>query len=401
MSEELLFENFSPTNTDEEYRLSSKFFRSKAMSVAIIHQAVKSPPVDGVVKPMKRTGFRDGGADIAFALACSGHKVVTPVSLPSPALENDWTFPDTDQGIDEALTKGAEVIWANTVLFRGHPLEPVVRSAQAHMVGQAPEYVHLFGDKQLTNQLIRKMGCSTPESFLVVNDCFQEVPGLVPISKLCKSKISSLGFQFPLIVKPVRGLGTQGVRKIENLYELSEAVRELFNETVPINGTPCSRFGNALIVEEFLPGDEFSVTVMPPGRYQVMGREMELEYHWALTPVKRTRHFDGIAPGARICPFSSTSDLLSVEQAARPRFQNLLRQCETAAEQVCATAPVRIDARTGSDSVIKLFDVNMKADFTGPGRPERTGKESLSCLAARSIGWDYQDFISNVLANFT
>ncbi len=377
-----------------------KLFRSKSIQIAIIHQALNSPAVDGVIKPRKRTGFRDGGADIAFALQSSGHNVITPVHLPSPKLDQDWTFPDTKRGLAAAIQKGAELIWANTVLFRGHPLEKLLKTYDLRTVGQMSENVHLFDDKQLTNQLIRKKGCPTPESFMIVNDSFREVPGLVPVSKLNEKKISSLGFSFPLIVKPVRGLGSQGVRKVENLCEMTMAVKKLFADTVPVNGAPCSRFGNALIVEEFLPGQEFSVTVMPPGYYKIMGKSLNFEYHWALTPVKRTRHFDGIAPGARVCPFLSSSELLPIEEAASSIFQNLLRQCEAAAEQVGATAPIRIDSRASSCGEIKLFDLNMKAEFTGPGRPTRAGKESLSCIAAQSVGWNYQDFVSNVLANF-
>lgn len=67
---------------------------------AVIHQAAPPPPVEGISKPMKRGGYRDSGADIAFNLQQLGCQVVTPMRDPDPGLDVGWTFEDTLGGID-------------------------------------------------------------------------------------------------------------------------------------------------------------------------------------------------------------------------------------------------------------------------------------------------------------
>jgi hypothetical protein len=44
-----------------------------------------------------------------------------------------------------------------------------------------------------------------------------------------------------------------------------------------------------------------------------------------------------------------------------------------------------------------MFDLNMKPNMTGAGRPGREDQDSLSCMAAREIGWSYGDLLVNML----
>ena len=75
---------------------------------------------------------------------------------------------------------------------------------------------------------------------------------------------------------------------------------------------------------------------------------------------------------------------------------------------------MRIDARrrSGSEGDFVIFDVNSKpvssqrfpvgkADMknvTGPGRPGRDEQTALTGMAAEAIGWDYETFVQNILA---
>lgn len=43
--------------------------------------------------------------------------VVTPAQQPNPATDDDWGFPDHEQGIVAAVKAGATCLWANTILF--------------------------------------------------------------------------------------------------------------------------------------------------------------------------------------------------------------------------------------------------------------------------------------------
>ncbi|WP_244614437.1 hypothetical protein [Elizabethkingia argenteiflava] len=45
-----------------------------------------------------------------------------------------------------------------------------------------------------------------------------------------------------------------------------------------------------------------------------------------------------------------------------------------------------------------LFDLNMKPNMTGASRPHRQDQDSLTALAARKIGWNFDDLIINMLS---
>ncbi|KAL5354004.1 hypothetical protein ACLOAV_000089 [Pseudogymnoascus australis] len=95
-----------------------------AVVVAVLHQALEAPIINGVQKPMKPGGYRDSSADIAFTLRKqAGIKVLTPSESPDPGEHTGWSFPDTESGILSALRRGATHLWANTILFAEHPLQ--------------------------------------------------------------------------------------------------------------------------------------------------------------------------------------------------------------------------------------------------------------------------------------
>jgi len=76
-----------------------------------------------------------------------------------------------------------------------------------------------------------------------------------------------------------------------------------------------------------------------------------------------------------------------------------LRECEEAAELVGGKAPIRIDCRFSNMGKCVLFDLNMKPNITGPGRPNRGDQESLVGIAVRSIGWNYNTLVDNIASN--
>jgi len=69
-----------------------------------------------------------------------------------------------------------------------------------------------------------------------------------------------------------------------------------------------------------------------------------------------------------------------------------------AAALVDARTAIRIDCRADRHGLFKLFDLNMKPNMTGPGRPGREDQDCLSAIAARASGWSYVDLLQAMLA---
>ncbi len=353
----------------------------KTAPVAILYQALPPPLIDGLRKDAKPGGYSDGGADIAFALRTAGVNVVTPTSLPDPAKALDWVFPDTVEGLRSAGAAGASVLWANTVLFEGHPLETAM--ADFDIVGQLPTAMQAFDDKFETNHRLAQAGLPVAQSFLLSGTGKANVCALVDVEDACAFR----GMSFPMIVKPVRGRGSQGVTLVENLADLRDAATALIE---------AATFGDMLMVEEFLGGDEMTVTVMPPASPRPDGSRAST--HWALPPVYRFDQRGGVAPYNGDVPVTANSIAISPERLRDPAIVAMIDSCVSAAGLVDARTAIRIDCRADRDGRFKLFDLNMKPNMTGPGRPGREDQDCLSAIAARAEGWSYADLLLAMLA---
>ncbi|MBL8320597.1 MAG: hypothetical protein JNJ42_19490 [Burkholderiaceae bacterium] len=189
---------------------------SKSPRVAVLYQALPPPTLGGVRKAAKPGGYSDSGADIAFALRAAGCVVATPKAEPDPSVALDWVYPDTEEGLHQALRDGADTLWANTVLFERHPIEALLEDVW--VVGQTPSAQQRFDDKFATNTLLRNSGLPVVRSVLVGATAGDAVHGL---DDLGQRKLKELGFAYPLVVKPVRGRGSQGVTRVEDASTLA------------------------------------------------------------------------------------------------------------------------------------------------------------------------------------
>lgn len=151
------------------------------------------------------------------------------------------------------------------------------------------------------------------------------------------------------------------------------------------------------MLEQFLSGQEITLTVIPPGLYHLYGNERKIETHWSLHPVIRVNHQNGIAPYSGKVAVTANSFLMPKEEAKTQSIQTILQQCAYAAELIQAKAPIRIDCRADEDGTYHIFDVNLKPNMTGASRPHRMEQDSLSVIAARTLEWTYGDFVWNVL----
>lgn len=341
-------------------------------TIAILYQAKLPPIKDGIQKPLKLDGYSDSGADIAFELAKNGIGIVTPVAKPNMENDLDWVFPDTNKGIQKALDKGANTFWLNTVLYKNHEIENFF-DRDIQFVGQIPSQVDIYDDKYFTNELLRKNEISIPKT------------KLIPIENLTDY---TLDIDFPLVVKPIRGRGSQGVSQVKNRKELDTKLNEIFSR---------KEYGNMVYVEQFLSGQEITVTVMPSGDYLIDNQQRTFKKPWSLPAIKRFNHEDGIAPYNGVVAVMKNSSVLENDKQNSGKIIETYCQCEKAGELLNIKAPIRIDCRADENGNYYLFDLNMKPNMTGPSRLHRQNQDSLTLMASRIIGWNYIDLLRNML----
>jgi D-alanine-D-alanine ligase len=338
--------------------------------IAIFYQSAAAPSVGQTKKPMKEGGYTDSGADIGFGLWERQLPLITPISSPSAVVERDWVFPDNAEGFEQAYQQGARCFWLNTVLYKAHPVTAWL-GRDVSMIGQIPEAVEIVDDKFSTNASLREAGLCVASSQLISLD----KPFLVSA--------------FPVVLKPVRGRGSQGVSIVHSAEELSHRLRLL---------TEAQLYGSDFICEELLPGTEITITVMPPGHFVMNGVEAEQRDYWSLPPVERFQHQDGIAPYNGVVAVTANSSVMRQEQLDDPAIIHIRRECERAAALVNAKGLIRIDCRQDIAGKYHIFDLNMKPNMTGAGRPGREQQDSLVAIAARAIGWSYTDLLVGMVA---
>ncbi|PKB42203.1 D-Ala-D-Ala ligase-like protein [Cellulophaga sp. RHA19] len=340
--------------------------------IAILYQAQITPVKDGIQKPMKPGGYSDSGADIAFELIKNNINVITPVENPNQNNDKDWVFPDTKIGIEAALQKGAKIFWLNTVLYKHHNIENYFNKG-LEFVGQTTKLVDVYDDKMFTNSLLKSNNIPIPKNELITIENYNNL---------------LLELEFPVVLKPIRGRGSQGVTKIENSKELTNNLNKIFKK---------SSYGNAAYVEQYLYGQEITITVMPQGNYVINNKKEYFNRPWCLPAVKRFNHNNGIAPYNGTVAVMENSEVLSDKELQTTEIQEVYEHCIKSAQLIEIKAPIRIDCRANDEGKYFLFDLNMKPNMTGPSRPHRKKQDSLTLLSARKIGWNYFDLLSNIL----
>ena len=332
---------------------------------AVLYQAAPVPPLGGCYKPQKPNGYRDSSADIAWTLQQRGHRVVTPVTKPDPAVDGDWSFPDTAEGIAAACAAGANTLWANTVLYAAHPITQAIAEG-VWIIGQEPAMAEKYDDKWVTHELLRQAGLPVPAMLRVGHTA--ETAESSALAELTVATIEELLGSFPVIVKPVRGRGSQGVSRVDSLAELQSAVAALISARSEFAGERYPSYGEYVLVEEYLPGAECTVGVWCGARYAL---------HCS-TPVVRRQHVIGVLPYSGDVPVRQNSSLMEAHEFDIPPIQ---RMCLDATRLLLPRAIIRIDCRQDHQGQWRMFDVNLKPNLTGSGRPGRGDQDSLLAIA--------------------
>lgn len=264
---------------------------------------------------------------------------------------------------------GATCLWLNTVLFESHPVSAYLD--RLSIIGQNPKVAGAFDDKFYTNSILRDVGCDVVDEKIID---LQQTEQTAP---------------FPIVIKPIRGRGSQGVSVVTNFDEFVSSRTEFLN----------GGFGTRAIIEPYLQGKEWTITVMPPGDYVIDEFNETKQKAWALPPVERFNHLEGIAPYSGTVAVSRNSRLVSGNELETSKTKKLLENCVRAFHAINSRAAIRIDCRQDDCGNWKMFDLNLKPNMTGGERPGRDGQDSLSAMAASGIGWRYTDLLMNLAKN--
>jgi len=187
------------------------------------------------------------------------------------------------------------------------------------------------------------------------------------------------------------------VTKVDSFKAFQEAVQKLLSTKEVISGEEVLAYGHYIIAEQYLDGEEVCVTIMPPGIYYGNDQEEEHKTYWALPGVKRFNHIDGIAPYNGIIAVVNNSKVQTEMEEKEDAYLKLVEDCKNTAQLVDAVAAIRIDCRSSNNGYY-LFDVNMKPNMTGAGRPGRDNQDSLVQISASNYGWkSFSDLIFNML----
>lgn len=359
--------------------------------VAILYQVTQPPPIDGLVRPLKPGGYSDSSADIAFALRVAGVHVITPVNKPDPSRVSDWCWPDTDQSLSE-LVRDHDVrcIWSNTVLWTEHP---ITRCPSAlYSVGQSPAQTAEYDNKFVTNSILSHNDIPIPTCLLTSNDAINTQHhgfSVYPLTSIDSNFLSSHSLSFPVMVKPVRGRGSQGVKLVRDITELHCHANLLLSQP--------NDYGHLVMIEEYLSGQEITVTVMPPGQYEQPINASS--NYFALPAVIRDQHDNGVLPYNGVVAVTANSRAVTNEEAQSISMKTVVDYCVRAADILRVLSVIRIDCRADAQGNFKLFDLNMKPNFTGCGRPGRQDADSLVAIAANKSGWSFDKLCLQLLAN--
>ena len=370
----------------------------KKLRMVVIYQSQPLPLINGITKPMKANGYIDGSADIAYTLNKFGFNVITPKPSPSLCVGSDWVFPDAAETIHDFQNMKINFIWPNTVLYGDHPIYKF--SHNMSFLGKNNKIVPELDDKVKAYNLLKILGIPCSKYFILGNYLGEtNKESLInPLEeKDIKRKMIEYNMKFPVIVKPIRGRGSEGIRKVNDFTELEDAVHYIFQKKFIFKNNEFFRFGQAALLEEHLPGNEITITILPKGFYRQNGGWLHNSGCWTLKTLCRFGHKNGILPSiSDVPPEKNVECLKECNEASK----KILYESKRLADGLKIYSPLRIDCRKNSDGIYRMFDINVKPSLTTSLRTNNLNKRSIVEISASHSGMSFTDVVSGTLYNY-
>ena len=188
----------------------------------------------------------------------------------------------------------------------------------------------------------------------------------------------------PFVVKPVCGRASQHVAVVDDVRDLEDAVALVYEATE-----------NHVLIEEFLPGREFTVAVC--GQITARGRKLSHANHpFVFSAVERIlTDEERIFTSMDVRPI--TKDRLRLLDAGTD--PDIVEKIEDIARKVFFELDVetliRLDLRMNAKGEINILEVNPKPDLKKP----TAQKTSIVCTGLQACGMDYDDLILSLFAD--
>jgi D-alanine--D-alanine ligase len=212
-------------------------------------------------------------------------------------------------------------------------------------------------DKSITKEILVKAGIRTPKAFVVC----QPLP--LPKNQL----------KFPLFIKPIKGGCSSGINRESLILD-----QDSLNERLPIFIKDNKR---PLLLEEYLPGREFTVGIMGNQKLQILPI-MEFGHNQVDQPPFRSFRLKMVQSGREeiCCPAELNPELRAkIEEIARRTFRAL--GCRDYA---------RIDIRLSNSGQPYIIEIN--------ALPNLMPKTSSFAIMAKKGGMAFVELIQKIVS---
>ncbi len=217
-------------------------------------------------------------------------------------------------------------------------------------------------DKAKTKSRLRSLGLPTADWHLYE-------PGAPP-------QPPSAGLRFPCVVKPLATDASHGLTE----RSLVSSIHEMYEQVAQVH----SRYGQAALVEEFLPGREFNILVMgPPLRHFSIAEicySLPVSKPQLCTYASKWEEGDEYYAATRVqCPAQLTAaEARVIEDLAARAFDELVGR-----------GYARIDLRADRSGAIHILEINPNPDI---------GPASGAQKEAEAAGMSYHDLLCEIMA---
>jgi D-alanine-D-alanine ligase len=293
-------------------------------------------------------------------------------------------FSDDMHFISRIKDEKIDLVWLNTGGVQGYiPMShaaAMLEMVGIPYIGHNPQNAGIMDSKHIFKHLLMQFGIPTSKFVLFPQQHLSEESLDVSMPNLDRLLGS---YEGPFIVKPVSGRASLNVIYAQSKLELPEIISEIYKKT-----------RNWVIVEQFLPGREFCVSVCGDiiarnGDYEKMANP------FAFSIIERILNEDEyVFTSMDKKPITTDRILICDPEKDRKIIDLLKSYAHKIYRDFQLETLVRIDLRTDAKGNLFVLETNPKPDLKKP-----EGKStSLTCIGLDDHKLSYRDLIESIFS---